>query len=181
MQRGFGSGYAALPRSRRRTPVTVLVAGGSQIHRLSRPRHVCYYAHLCQERIDAQMNQQLLEIEKEQLKKGVPDFGPGDTVRAWLKVVEGGKERLQAFEGVCIVRCRRNSLKETFTLRKISHGVGVERSVLTHSPRVDKIEVVRRGVARRARLYYLRDKVGKQARLKERRDSNPAAQNQPQA
>ena len=110
-------------------------------------------------------------LETEQMKKEVPDFGPGDTVRAWLKVVEGGKERPQAFEGVCIVRQRRNSLKESVTLRKISHGIGVERTVLVHSPRVDKIEVLRRGVVRRARLFFLRDKVGKHARLKERRDA----------
>jgi len=112
----------------------------------------------------------ILTLETAQMKKDVPTFGPGDTVRAWLKVIEGGKERLQAFEGVCILRCRRNSLKESFTLRKISHGIGVERSVLTHSPRLDKVEVLRRGVVRRARLYFLRDKIGKKARLKERRD-----------
>lgn len=109
------------------------------------------------------------DIEAEQMKKDLPEFGPGDTVRAWLKVVEGGKERLQAFEGVCITRNRRGSLREAMTLRKISHGVGVERTVLIHSPRLDKVEVVRRGVVRRARLYYLRDKIGKDARVKERR------------
>lgn len=109
-------------------------------------------------------------LETEQMKQSVPDFGPGDTIRAWLKVVEGGKERPQAFEGVCIVRQRRNSLKESITIRKISHGVGVERTVLINSPRLDKIEVLRLGVVRRARLYFLRDKVGKQARLKERRE-----------
>jgi large subunit ribosomal protein L19 len=98
-------------------------------------------------------------IEQEQLRKDIPEFGPGDTVRAWLKVVEGGKERLQAFEGVCIVRTRRSSLKETVTLRKI----------MIHSPRLDSVEVVRLGVVRRARLFFLRDKIGKQARLKERR------------
>ena len=111
-------------------------------------------------------------LENEQVKKSVPNFGPGDTIRAWLKVVEGGKERPQAFEGVCIVRQRRNSLKEAITIRKISHGVGVERTVLVHSPRLDKIEVLRLGVVRRARLYFLRDKVGKHARLKERRTTN---------
>jgi large subunit ribosomal protein L19 len=108
-------------------------------------------------------------IEQEQMKQDLPKFGPGDTVRAWLKVVEGGKERLQAFEGVCITRNRRGGLRESVTLRKISHGVGVERTVLLHSPRVDKIEVVRLGVVRRARLFYLRDKIGKEARVKERR------------
>ena len=108
-------------------------------------------------------------LEAEQMKAELPSFGPGDTVRAWLKVVEGGKERLQAFEGVCITRNRRGGLRETVTLRKISHGVGVERTVLIHSPRVDSIEIVRRGVVRRARLFYLRDKIGKKARVKERR------------
>lgn len=109
------------------------------------------------------------QLEAEQMKSELPDFGPGDTVRAWLKVVEGGKERLQAFEGVCLTRNRRGSLRESMTLRKISHGVGVERTVLVHSPRLDRVEVVRRGVVRRARLYYLRDKIGKDARVKERR------------
>jgi large subunit ribosomal protein L19 len=111
-------------------------------------------------------------LEAEQMKKDLPDFGPGDTVRAWLKVVEGGKERLQAFEGICITRNRRGGLRESVTLRKISHGVGVERTVLVHSPRLDKVEVVRRGVVRRARLYYLRDKIGKDARVKERRQGS---------
>ncbi len=112
----------------------------------------------------------IASIEKGQLKTDeIPDFAPGDTVRAWLKVIEGGKERSQAFEGICIVRTRKNSLKESFTLRKISHGVGVERTILTHSPRLDKVEVTRRGSVRRARLFYLRDKIGKKARVKEKR------------
>ena len=110
-------------------------------------------------------------LESEQMKSDVPEFGPGDTIRCWLKVVEGGKERPQAFEGVCIVRQRRNCLKESITVRKISHGCGVERTILVHSPRLDKIEVLRRGVVRRARLFFLRDKIGKHARLKERRDA----------
>lgn len=108
-------------------------------------------------------------LEKEQMKSEVPDFGPGDTVRLSLKVIEGGKERIQAFEGICITRSRKNSLKESFTIRKISHGVGVERTILAHSPRLDKVEVTRRGDVRRARLYYLRDKIGKHARVKEKR------------
>lgn len=111
----------------------------------------------------------IASIEKGQLKSEIPDFGPGDTVKAWLKVIEGGKERTQAFEGICIIRTRQNSLKESFTLRKISHGVGVERTILTHSPRLDRVEVTRRGAVRRARLYYLRDKIGKKARVKEKR------------
>lgn len=116
-------------------------------------------------------------IEQEQMKNNLPEFGPGDTVRAWLKVVEAGKERLQAFEGVVITRNRRGGLRESITIRKISHGVGVERTVLAHSPRLDRVEVVRHGVVRRARLYYLRDKVGKAARVKERRFV-PVAKNQ---
>ena len=107
-------------------------------------------------------------IEREQMKREIPDFGPGDTVKAWLKVIEGGKERLQAFEGVCIKRGNAG-LKECFTLRKISGGVGVERTFLVHSPRLDRVEVVRRGEVRRARLFYLRGRVGKKARVKEKR------------
>ncbi|MBM3462390.1 MAG: 50S ribosomal protein L19 [Armatimonadetes bacterium] len=107
-------------------------------------------------------------VENEMMKKEVASFKPGDTVRVHIKVIEGGKERLQAFEGVCIER-HSGGLKEAFTVRKISHGVGVERSLLIHSPRVDKIEVIRRGDVRRARLYYLRDRVGKAARVREKK------------
>ncbi|MFH0800886.1 MAG: 50S ribosomal protein L19 [bacterium] len=108
-------------------------------------------------------------LEKEQMKSEIPKFRPGDTVKVQIKVVEGGKERLQAFEGICIER-KNAGLRETFTLRKISHGVGVERTLPIHSPRVDKITVVRRGDVRRSRLYYLRSKVGKAAKVKELRD-----------
>ena len=107
-------------------------------------------------------------IENEQLKKNVATFRPGDTIKVQIKVIEGGKERLQAFEGICIDR-KNGGLKESFTVRKISHGVGVERTLLLHSPRVDKIEVIRRGDVRRARLYYLRGRVGKHARVRERK------------
>lgn len=107
-------------------------------------------------------------IEKEQLKADVPDFRPGDTVRVHVKVVEGNRERIQAFEGVVLAR-RHGGLRETFTVRRISYGVGVERTFPLHSPRVDKIEVVRRGDVRRAKLYYLKDLTGKAARIKERR------------
>lgn len=108
-------------------------------------------------------------IEQAQLRSDeIPDFGPGDTVKAHLTVIEGGKERTQAFEGVCIVRSK-SGLKETVTLRKVSHGIGVERTILLHSPRVKKIEVTRRGHVRRARLYYLRDRIGKKARVREKR------------
>ncbi|MDO5297510.1 MAG: 50S ribosomal protein L19 [bacterium] len=110
------------------------------------------------------------EANKDQkhVKEILPDFGPGDTVKAWLKVVEGGKERLQAFEGICLKRGN-SGLKETFTLRKVSGGVGVERTLLIHSPRLVRVEVTRRGDVRRARLFYLRDRVGKKARVKEKR------------
>lgn len=109
-------------------------------------------------------------IEQQQLKEDIPQFGPGDTLRVQIKVVEGGKERLQAFEGICIAR-NGGGIHEMFTLRKIaSHGVGVERILPLHSPRIAGIEVKRRGDVRRAKLYYLRDKIGKAAtRVKEKR------------
>lgn len=107
-------------------------------------------------------------IESEQKKASVPDFRPGDTVKVYAKVVEGGKERIQMFEGVVIVR-KGGSSSESITVRRLSHGVGVERTFLLHSPRVDKIEVAKRGIVRRSRLYYLSDKIGKAARIKERR------------
>jgi large subunit ribosomal protein L19 len=107
-------------------------------------------------------------IQKEQEKPSVPDFRPGDTVKVYSKVVEGGKERVQMFEGVVTVR-QDGGLAETITVRRVAHGVGVERSFLLHSPRVDRIEVTKRGIVRRSRLYYLSDKVGKAARIKERK------------
>lgn len=109
------------------------------------------------------------EIVQEQLRQGVPDFGPGDTVRVGVRVVEGDRERLQDFEGICISR-RGGGINESFTLRRIaSHGIGVERTFLLHSPRLDTIRVMRRGKVRRAKLYYLRGLSGKAARIKERR------------
>lgn len=107
-------------------------------------------------------------LEQEQLKNDVPNFRPGDTVRVQVKVVEGNRERLQAFEGVVIAR-KSGSVRETFTVRRVSYGVGVERTFPVHSPRVEKIEVVRRGIVRRAKLFYLRKLTGKAARIKERR------------
>jgi large subunit ribosomal protein L19 len=107
-------------------------------------------------------------IQKEQEKPAVPVFRPGDTVKVYSKVVEGGKERIQMFEGVVTVR-RGGGSAETITVRRISHGVGVEKSFLLHSPRVDKVEVSKRGIVRRSRLYYLSDKVGKAARIKEKK------------
>lgn len=100
----------------------------------------------------------------------LPKFRSGDTVRVHAKVVEGDKERIQVFEGVVIAQ-NNTSARASFTVRKISHGVGVERTFLLHSPRVEKIEVVRHGLVRRAKLYYLRGKVGKAARIKEDRDA----------
>jgi large subunit ribosomal protein L19 len=108
-------------------------------------------------------------IEKNQLKPSVPDFGPGDTVRVHVKVIEGGKERIQVFEGT-VISHKEGGSRSSFLVRKISNGFGVERAFLVHSPRVDKIEVTRRGSVRRAKLYYLRGKVGKAARIKEKRN-----------
>jgi large subunit ribosomal protein L19 len=107
-------------------------------------------------------------IDREQMRDDLPDFRPGDTVRVHAKVRERGKERIQVFEGI-VIRQRRGQKRSTFTVRKISFGVGVERIFPLHSPNVDKIEVIRRGKVRRAKLYYLRRKRGKAARIKERR------------
>ena len=107
-------------------------------------------------------------LEKEQLRSDVPKFGPGDTVKVHAKIVEGTRERIQIFEGVVIGR-QGTGVREMFTVRRISYGVGVERMFPIHSPRVDKIEVVRRGAVRRAKLYYLRKLTGKAARIKEKK------------
>ncbi|GGH74912.1 large subunit ribosomal protein L19 [Pullulanibacillus pueri] len=107
------------------------------------------------------------EITKEQLRSDLPDFRPGDTVRVHVKVVEGQRERIQLFEGVVIKR-HGGGISETFTVRKISYGVGVERAFPLHSPKIEKLEVVRRGKVRRAKLYYLRNLRGKAARIKSR-------------
>ena len=107
-------------------------------------------------------------LEKEQLRSDIPDFRPGDTVRVHAKIVEGTRERIQVFEGVVIGR-QGSGVREMFRVRRISYGIGVERTFLVHSPRIEKIEVVRRGIVRRAKLYYLRGLTGKAARIKERR------------
>ena len=107
-------------------------------------------------------------VEVEQMKEDIPDFRPGDTVRVQMRVVEGDRERLQAFEGVVIARGK-GGLKECFKVRRVTHGTGVERTFLVHSPRVADIEVLRRGSVRRSKLYYLRSKVGKGTRIKEKR------------
>jgi large subunit ribosomal protein L19 len=112
------------------------------------------------------MNDLIKEIEREQLKKDIAPFKVGDTVRVFAKIVEGTKERIQVFEGVVLKR-QNGGIRESFTVRRISYGVGVEKTWPLHSPRVDHIEVVRRGVVRRARLFYLRDRVGKASKVKE--------------
>ena len=109
-----------------------------------------------------------IETQKEYLRDNIPSFRPGDTVRVNVRVREGEKERIQAFEGVCIAR-KHGGVAETFTVRKISGGVGVERIFPFHSPSIDSIVVVRQGRVRRAKLYYLRDRRGKAARIQERR------------
>ncbi|MBX5464563.1 MAG: 50S ribosomal protein L19 [Clostridia bacterium] len=114
-------------------------------------------------------------LQAEQLKREIPDFSPGDTVRVHTVVREGGRERVQIFEGTVIAR-KHGGLQETFTVRRIASGVGVERIFPLHSPRVQKIEVVRRGAVRRAKLYYLRQRTGKSARVRERRQERPGAQ-----
>lgn len=113
------------------------------------------------------MSNIIKELEAAQQKKDVPEFGAGDTVVVQVKVIEGNRERLQAFEGVVIAK-RNRGLNSAFTVRKISHGVGVERVFQTHSPLVSSIEVKRRGDVRRAKLYYLRNLTGKAARIKEK-------------
>jgi len=113
------------------------------------------------------MVQIIEQIEKEQLRDDIPEFGPGDTVRVHVRVVEGGKERVQVFEGTVIGR-QHGGVKETFTVRKISHGVGVERTFPVHSPKIAKLEVPRRGDVRRAKLFYLRGRIGKATRIKEK-------------
>ncbi|MFD2704827.1 50S ribosomal protein L19 [Salibacterium lacus] len=112
------------------------------------------------------MQELIREITKDQLKTDLPNFRPGDTVRVHAKVVEGSRERIQVFQGVVIKR-RGGGISETFTVRKVSYGIGVERTFPVHSPRIDKIEVKRRGRVRQARLYYLRNLRGKAARIKE--------------
>ncbi|MCP3937067.1 MAG: 50S ribosomal protein L19 [Actinomycetia bacterium] len=108
-------------------------------------------------------------IDAHSIRDDVPDFSPGDTVRVHVRVVEGNRERVQVFEGICIAR-KGTGVKATFTVRKLSFGVGVERVFPINSPIVGKIERVTRGDVRRAKLYYLRDRVGKKARVKEKRD-----------
>ena len=108
------------------------------------------------------------KIEQENMKAEKPEINVGDTVKVHVRVIEGKRERIQVFEGV-VLKKQSGGVKETFTVRKISYGVGVERTFPVHSPKIDKVEVVRRGKVRRAKLNYLRDRVGKAAKVKERR------------
>ncbi len=111
----------------------------------------------------------LEQLEKEQVRTDLPDFRPGDTIKVHVKIKEGDKERIQVFEGV-VIRKRRGASRSTFTVRKVSYGVGVERIFPTNSPAIDRIEIVQRGKVRRAKLYYLRQLKGKAARIKEQRN-----------
>jgi large subunit ribosomal protein L19 len=106
-------------------------------------------------------------IDREQMRHDMPDFRPGDTIRVHIRIIEGNKERVQVFEGV-VIRRRKGNMGATFTVRKISHGVGVEKTFALHSPRLEKVEIVYRGKVRRSRLYYLRELRGKAARIKEK-------------
>ena len=115
------------------------------------------------------MHTAIAELEQAQIRSDVPGFRPGDTLKVHVKVTEGNRSRIQVFQGV-VIRRQGGGLRETFTVRKVSYGVGVERTFPVHSPSIDKIEPVSRGRVRRAKLYYLRDLRGKAARIKERRD-----------
>jgi large subunit ribosomal protein L19 len=108
-------------------------------------------------------------LQKEQMRTDIPDFRPGDTVRVHARIVEGDKERIQVFQGV-VIRKKRGTTDATFTVRKVSYGIGVERIFPSHSPTIDRVEIVTRGKVRRAKLYYLRKLRGKAARIKEKRD-----------
>ncbi len=168
-----------MPASRRGAASSVLPAPGSDVPICSPPtlamisrgrRRAGNIARFCPSfaaAVEIPVNT-LDQIEAAQLRQDIPAFGPGDTVKVHVRVVEGGRERVQVFEGVVIGRSG-GGLRETFTVRKISFGVGVERIFPVHAPILAKIEVTRRGDVRRAKLYYLRDRVGKAARIKEKR------------
>jgi large subunit ribosomal protein L19 len=121
--------------------------------------------------------EQIAELQKESLRTDIPEFRTGDTVRVHARIIEGAKERIQVFEGVVIRRQGRNKINASFTVRKVSYNIGVERTFMLHSPRVDKIEIVTRGVVRRARLYYLRELRGKAARIKSKYMSSTPSNN----
>ena len=114
------------------------------------------------------MNKNLAkEIEKSQLRSDIPNFNSGDTIRVFVRIIENKKERLQAFEGV-VIQCRGGGISETFTIRKVTGGIGVERNFSIHSPTIHHIEVIKRGKVRRNKIYYLRERSGKSARIKEK-------------
>ena len=115
------------------------------------------------------MSDIIRELEKEQLRSDLPELEIGDTVRVFVKVVEGNRERLQNFEGI-VIKKQGGGIRESFTVRRMSYGIGVERTFPYHSPRIGRIEVLRHGVVRRAKLYYLRDRNGKSAKIRERID-----------
>jgi len=119
------------------------------------------------------MHTAIAELEQAQTRSDIPGFRPGDTLRVHVKVREGNRSRIQVFQGV-VIRRQGGGVRETFTVRKISYGVGVERTFPVHTPAIDKIEVVTRGRVRRAKLYYLRELRGKAARIRERREATPA-------
>jgi large subunit ribosomal protein L19 len=121
----------------------------------------------------AAMHTAIAELEKAQIRSDVPGFRPGDTLKVHVRVVEGSRSRIQVFQGI-VIRRQGSGARETFTVRKVSYGVGVERTFPVHTPAIDKIEVVTRGRVRRAKLYYLRDLRGKAARIRERREVTPA-------
>jgi len=124
------------------------------------------------------MNNLIKAIEQDYLKKEVPVFDVGDTVKVMVRVVEGEKERLQAFEGIVIAK-KGGSIRETFTVRRVSFGVGIERVFHLHSPRIDKVEVIRKGKVRRAKLYYIRTLSGKAAKIKEVTTNKPTKKSEP--
>jgi large subunit ribosomal protein L19 len=119
------------------------------------------------------MHTAIAELEQAQIRSDIPSFRPGDTLRVHVKVTEGNRSRIQVFQGI-VIRRQGGGARETFTVRKISYGVGVERTFPVHTPAIDKIEVVTRGRVRRAKLYYLRSLRGKAARIRERREATPA-------
>ncbi len=119
------------------------------------------------------MHTAIAELEQAQIRSDIPSFRPGDTLKVHVKVTEGNRSRIQIFQGV-VIRRQGGGARETFTVRKISYGVGVERTFPVHTPAIDKIEIVTRGRVRRAKLYYLRSLRGKAARIRERREATPA-------
>jgi large subunit ribosomal protein L19 len=132
--------------------------------------HVPVRARVSLNRGTPAMHTAITDLEQAQIRSDIPDFRPGDTLKVHVRVVEGSRSRIQVFQGV-VIRRQGGGARETFTVRKISYGVGVERTFPVHSPSIDKIEVVTRGRVRRAKLYYLRSLRGKRARIRERRET----------